>query len=313
MESSIQHAVKISTMIVTYNTGSIVLKCIDSILSSDKADEIEIIVVDNQSTDNTYELIREQYPQVKLIKSDKNGGFSYGNNQALRVASGEFVALINPDLEVAPDTLHTLTAYLENNPQVGIVGPRTLSAEGDVTYTARPPYNVPYIFMSYSGLGRVFPGLMYGDTYDINLVAAKPATTTWLQGSCLVCSKSLLEEIGGMDEDYFLYAEDTDLCERIRQQNLEVVYIPTTTVVHIGGTSTAKASLFRVRSYHQSPIIFFRKHNKHRMIWLLKVFFTFELLGKSLLRRLRNLLHHDKYQAEQASIEVKIWVEMWRY
>lgn len=281
--------------------------------STDHDVSLETIVVDNASEDETVRLIREHSPTVKIIQASENRGFGGGNNLGFASASGEFVALINSDLVVEKNTLVTLVQYLQENPEVGVIAPRTLNEAGMISQTARSVYTPLYIAGNYLGVGKLSPRLENGSAYAVNLSAEQPQEVAWLQGSCLVLRHSLYAQLGGFDENFFLYVEDVDLCKRIHSQGLKVVYHPSVRVMHVGATSTGRFPFVRVRGYHLSPLYYFRKRHKPAQVRLLKLLFTIELATKSLVRRIRNLFRYDALQVSQANAEIQVLLEVWRF
>lgn len=306
---------RISVLIVTYNTGATVLDCLQSVYASqlDVDSELEVIVFDNGSQDDTPALVAKHYPDVKLIQVDANYGFGGGNNRAFARASGDVIALVNPDLQLAPDTLQTLATYVVQHDNVGIVGPRTLDSTGNISQTARADYTVASIAIRYSGLGAVFPRWQHGHAYDSVRTATHPTPVAWVQGSCMVMRREVYALLDGFDEDFFLYVEDADLCARASESGLQVIYHPQAEATHIGGTSTGAFHRIRVRGYHLSPLHYFRKRGRQRAVWMLKLLFTLELFAKSTLRRLRNLARYNTAQAQQAEAEMDVLLEVWRY
>jgi hypothetical protein len=304
---------RVSTISVTYNSSAVILDALHSIVQQDGAVDTEIVVVDNQSADGTAVLIREHFPDAGLYVSNTNRGFGGGNNYGFQFAHGDYIAFINPDLKLQPDTLAGLVAYLKANPSAGIVGPRTLDDDGQVALTARSPYTATRITLTYLGLARLFPALLRREERRVNWHATGPETVPWLQGSCLVMPRHVFEKVEGFDENFFLYAEDVDLCRRVQDAGWQVVYHPGVQVTHVGGTSTSDFPYIRVRGYHLSPLYLFRKHNQPNRVRLLKLVFTIELLSKSLWRRLFNLMSHHPGRARQARAELKVLWECWRY
>lgn len=304
--------ISISVIVVTYNTGIIVLDCIHSLKQSINVD-LEIIIVDNNSSDDTREQIIRVHPDVKIIKNALNKGFGHANNVGVKSAKHDLIALINPDLIVMPDTLFQLGKYLITHPKVGLIAPRTFEANGKVSFTARPEYTVWYVITNYLWLGRLNPEWEYGDAYVVNFTAQEPTAVNWVQGSCMTIRRNDYLNIGGFDENYFLYVEDADICQTLREQDFEIIYLPNATATHIGGTSTASFHDIRVRGYHISPLYYFHKRNKASAVQLLKVIFTVELGLKICIRRLRNIIQHNPIQSEQAKAEFKILREIWRY
>jgi len=303
----------LSVIIVTYNTGRTVLETLESINTQSGDLSTQIIVVDNQSSNDTGALIKLYYPTVHLIISDTNRGFGGGNNYGFQSTIGDFIALVNPDLRVHPKTLAMLVRYLKENSQVGIVGPRTMDVEGRISVTAHSSYSLANIVLSYFGFVSLLPTFFNRDDLKINYTTTDPQIVDWLQGACLVMPRHVFESVRGFDEAFFLYVEDVDLCHRIRAAGKQVVYHPQATATHLQGTSARNFPYFRVRGYHLSPLYLFRKRGQHGHVRILKLVFAVELLLKSSARRLYNLFKYDQLRANQAAAELKVLVESWRY
>jgi GT2 family glycosyltransferase len=303
----------VSVIIVTYNTGKTILETLESLSTQSDDISTQIIVVDNQSTDETTQLIQGHYPAVNLVVSETNRGFGGGNNYGFQSSSGDFIALVNPDLRVHPSMLTMLVQYLKANPHVGVVGPQTIDADGEISVTAHADYSLTAIALSYFGLAQRFPGLFNQHDLKINHGTTQPQIVDWLQGSCLMMPREVYNTVGGFDEAFFLYVEDVDLCHRIRATGKQVVYYPQATATHLQGTSARNFPYFRVRGYHLSPLYFFRKRGQHMHVRLLKLIFTAELLFKISARRLYNLFKYDSLRASQAAAELKVLAESWRY
>ena len=252
--------IELSVVIVTFNSAKTIVDCLSSIIQADSNSQIEIIVVDNVSQDGTPALIREQFPNVRLIENRENIGFGAGNNIGVARATGRYLALINPDLSVHQDTLAILINCLKQDSSIGMVGPRTYAPTGTVQMTARPPYTLLHILITYWHLRWLSSQLTYGAYHAINHHADQPTDAAWLQGSCLLMARSLYQAIGGFDEEYFLYMEDVDLSEQVLSTGKRVVYCPDASATHIGGASTGGEPLLRVRGYHISPLYHFGKN-----------------------------------------------------
>ncbi len=300
----------LSTLVVTYNSAAHIGPCLESLLASRGFDAVEILVVDNASADATRAIITARFPTVRLIASPVNLGFAAANNLAARQATGDYLAIVNPDLTVPPDSLRRLVDYLEQAPAVGIAGPRTLDTEGRVTLSARPPYSLWHILGMHWYFGAICPRLIYGRYVALNRTADLPVDVGWLQGSCLVLRRSLFEQLGGFDESFFLYVEDIDLCDRARQQGYRIVFVPMAMAVHLGGATTRAQPLMRVRGYHASPLHYFRKRQKPLHAFLIRGIFILELLVKPVLRGILNRIRYSAERQRQADAEWQVLREV---
>lgn len=230
----------ISVIIVSYNTVDLTAACLKSVFASQRV-SYEIFVVDNASKDSSVETIRKKFPEVRVIANDTNRGFGTANNQALHECSGRYIVLLNPDTTVEPESLFTMTAFMEAHPKVGMAGPKVLNPNG----TRQDSVSYRY------------PGHRYGAA-DLGSL---PGRIACVMGACQIAGASLLREIGGFDEDFFLYGEDQDICLRIRKRGLEIGFIDKAVIMHHGGQSerdTLPAEVTRKKI--RAELLFYRKH-----------------------------------------------------
>lgn len=221
----------ISVIIVSYNSSKTIKDCLTSVLQSLQA--VEVIVVDNASTDNTVDIVKGFGSKVKLIESKENLGFSKGNNLGVKNSHGEYLIFLNPDTKlISKDTVEKLVKTLEENPGFGLIGPKLLYPDGTIRKTAR---NLPTVG---GAIGEYI--LKREGVYDFY----QPGGSTLIEvesvvGACMVIKKRLFERVGGFDEKYFLYFEDLQLCKDIRSAGFKVGYLPEVKVEHIEGVSGA--------------------------------------------------------------------------
>lgn len=236
----------ISVIIVSYNTADLTVTCLESVFASQRV-SYEVFVVDNASKDGSAEIIRKKFPVVKLIANKTNRGFGVANNQALRECKGRLVVFLNPDTTVEPESFFTMAAFMDAHPKVGLGGPKILNPDG----TRQDSVSTRY------------PGHRYGAA-DLGHL---PGNIACVLGACLIASASLLRELGGFDEDFFLYGEDQDLCLRIRKRGFEIGFISDVVIMHHGGQSereTLPAEL--VRKKFSAELLFYRKHYRPETI-----------------------------------------------
>lgn len=230
----------VSIIIVSYNTADLTVACLESVLAS-RWVSYEVFVVDNASQDGSAGIIRDKFPQVRLVANEANRGFGAANNQALQECSGRYAIFLNPDTTVEPDSFFKMAAYMDAHSEVGLAGPRVLNPDG----TRQDSVSARY------------PGHRYGAA-DLGHL---PGDIACVLGACQIASASLLHEIGGFDEDFFLYGEDQDICLRIRKHGFEVGFIDDAVIMHHGGQSertTLPAEV--VRKKFRGELLFYRKH-----------------------------------------------------
>jgi len=239
----------ISVIIVSYNTAALTLACLDSL--SRAGGDKEIIVVDNASTDHSVDAIRKEFPDVCLIANRQNRGFGAANNQALRMCRGHYVVLLNPDTVIKEDALSKAVSFMESHPQTGLAGAKILNPDGTLQES-----------LSYRYPGEKFS---HGETADF------PGNIACVLGAFMIARKSVLDELGGFDEDFFLYGEDQDLAWRIREKGLSIGYIEEAEVFHWGGQSELQSTPSAVfEKKLQAEYLFYAKHYRPETIVRIK-------------------------------------------
>lgn len=222
----------------------------------------EILVVDNASVDRSPQLVREHFPEVHVIANTDNRGFARANNQALELARGEYVLLLNPDTIVAEDTFTICLEFLDQHPGAGALGVRMIDGSGQ--FLPESKRGLPTLFSSFmkmSGLYRIFPrSATWNRYYQGHIDEFETASIEVLSGAFMFMRKSVLEKTGFLDESFFMYGEDIDLSYRITKAGFPIYYLATTNIIHYKGESTKKASLNYVLTFYQAMLIFTRKH-----------------------------------------------------
>jgi len=256
---------RVSAVIVSFNTRDLLLRCLDALRTHVRL-PFETIVVDNASADGSAEAVRARFPAARVIGSASNLGFSRANNLALREARGEHVLVLNSDCEVRPGAVEKMAAVLEARPDVAVVGPRTVGADGRPQMSFGPKLTP----LTEWRQRRLVRGVKEGRSDVLREVASRTAGERepgWVSASCFLARRRALEAVGGFDESFFLYEEDVDLCLRVRAAGWRVVYTPTAEVVHHLGRSMDQAPGLARLEYHRSHLRFYRKHNpfSHRV------------------------------------------------
>ncbi|MCC7210087.1 MAG: glycosyltransferase family 2 protein [Anaerolineae bacterium] len=258
---TIRAMIDLSIVIVSWNVRGYLAACLDSISASLAARPVsaEIIVVDSASSDDAVDLLRERYPQVRVLPQRENIGFTRGNNLGLAAAAGRFVLLLNPDTEITGDALGRMVAYLDANPAVGIVGPHTLNTDGSHQSTRRRfPTLLTAIFES-TWLQPLAPRRILDRYYVRDAPDEATADVDWVQGSALMVRREVIAQIGGLDDGYVMFSEEMDFCRRARDAGWRVVYLGGARIIHHGGKSTDQAVASRHIYFQQSKLRYFRK------------------------------------------------------
>jgi GT2 family glycosyltransferase/lipopolysaccharide/colanic/teichoic acid biosynthesis glycosyltransferase len=223
---------------------------------------VEIIVVDNASDDGSIELLKEKYPDVKLIVNEKNVGFGAANNQALQIARGKYFLLINPDTIIKENTLNEMISFFRRTPGAGIAGCKVLNPDGTLQLACRRGFPGPWTsFTKVMGLSRIFPNSKLFARYNLTYLNENQTyEVDAVSGAFMMMRRELYEKIGGFDQQFFMYGEDLDLCYRSQKSGYKVYYLHTTEVIHFKGESTKRSSLDETKVFYNAMHLFVRKH-----------------------------------------------------
>ena len=245
----------VDVVIVAYNSGRTLRGCVESALNCDRA---VVTVVDNASPDDSVAKI-EDLP-VQLVRAGSNGGFAAGCNLGVAAGQAPYVLLLNPDARIEPEDLRRLGKVLDDQPEVGLVAPRILEEDGSLAFSQRRFPRLRSTFAQALFLHRLWPKASWTDELIRNRDAYdRPGSPEWVSGACMLIRRVALEAVHGLDEDFFLYCEDIDLCARIRDAGWTIRYDPSATVCHEGGASRPREQLFPV--YARNRVRYTRKHS----------------------------------------------------
>lgn len=252
----------LSVVIVSFNSRDVLLPCLESIYASSPRLSLEVILVDNGSKDGSLEEVRRRFAAVTIIESGYNAGYTGGNNIGYRHAAGRNVLFLNPDTLIKHGVLDGLVSRADSDPQCGAVGPRILRQDGSLQPSCYPPPTVANVLCSvllldyipgwesFSGIKTHYRPDEYSQEMEVGAVS----------GCCLLVPKRVLDEIGAFDEDYWMYGEEDDLCERIRKSGYRILYSPSVSIVHLGGLASKDLTLrWRIHVEHNRRL-FFAKH-----------------------------------------------------
>jgi len=249
---------KLSIIIVNYNVKYFLL----SVRRASQGIESEVFVVDNNSVDESVQMVEEKFPEVKLIQNKSNPGFSVANNQAIRLAKGEYILLLNPDTVVEEDTFEKCLNFMDKTPEAGGLGVKMIDGSGKFLPESKRGFPSPFVaFCKTFGLSRLFPKSKTFNRYHLGFLDKnKTHEIDVLAGAFMMMRKSVLDKIGLLDESFFMYGEDIDLSYRIVKAGYKNYYFADSTIIHYKGESTKKGSLNYVKVFYNAMIIFARKH-----------------------------------------------------
>lgn len=252
---------ELSVCIVNWNTRQDLEQAIASVLTSEAGLSLEVIVLDNASTDGSAEMVRERFPGVTLLRSGENVGFARGYNRAIGAARSRHVLALNPDTVVCPGALGRLVSFMDAQPDAGAAGPRLLNSDGSLQYSCRHFPTPMAAILRNTFLGRLRPRNRHTRSYlmaDWDHGTAQPVD--WVSGAALCLRREAWEQVGGFDEGFFMYAEDMDWCLRAQQSGWKVYYVPDAVIVHHIGRSSDQRPFPMVVAFHRSMARFYLKH-----------------------------------------------------
>jgi GT2 family glycosyltransferase len=253
---------KLSVVIVSYKVRYFLEQALLSVRRAAQGLRVEVFVVDNYSGDGSVEMVREKFPEVRVIANRDNPGFAKANNQAIRQAQGEYVLLLNPDTVVQEDTFRKCLDFMGAHPDAGSLGVRMIDGSGKFLPESKRGFPSPWVaFCKAFGLSALWPGSPIFNRYYLGFLDEHSThEVEVLAGAFMLLRHDVLLETGLLDEDFFMYGEDIDLSYRIVLAGYKNYYLPSTTIIHYKGESTRKSSINYVKAFYQAMIIFARKH-----------------------------------------------------
>jgi len=262
----------LSIVIVNYKVKYFLRQCIQSIYNSQCDISYDIIVVDNASDDGSVEMLYEQFPEVKVIANQINVGFSKANNQGFEIADSEYILILNPDTIVQEDTLQSCYNYAEANTNVGAIGVRMIDGKGQFLPESKRGFPTPLnAIWKMLKVSKIFPKSAFFNKYYMGHIDEhKIHEVDVLTGAFMWVRNEIINKVGGFDEDYFMYGEDIELSYQIKAQNCNIVYLPTTSIIHFKGESTKKSSIKYLKNFYGAMGIYANKRNSNNgFVWKL--------------------------------------------
>jgi len=254
--------IEISVVIVGWNAKHYLELCLDSLVKSPPRRNVEVLVVDNASSDGSAEMIEAKYPWVKLIKSGENLGFAKGNNVAIRQTTGRYIALVNPDVIVFPGCLDALADFLDKNPKVGNVGPRVLNPDMSMQSTCRRFPSLWNNFCSATRLESTFKGIpFFAGEHMFYFAHDRTLAVDVLVGCFSMIRRETFDQVGLLDEGLFMYGDDVDWCRRARNGGWQVVFHPDGQAIHDRGKITAPYPVRFAVAQQRSVLYYWKKHH----------------------------------------------------
>ncbi len=285
----------LSVIIVSWNVRALLRQALASLYASwGPRPGLEVIVVDNASTDGSAALVAADFPQVRLIANATNRGFTGGNNQGLDVARGDYLLVLNPDTEIIGDALQQLVDYLDAHPDVGMVGPQLLNPDGSVQSSRRRLPTLPILFLESTWLQWLAPRRLLRRYYVADRPADREQPVDWITGAAMATRRAVWEQVGGFDEGFFMYSEELDWCRRIGAAGWRVVYLPSAQIIHHEGKSSEQVVLARHIHFQTSKIRYTRKYHGAGWAALLRYWLLGQYLWQLGLEGIKWLLGHRR-------------------
>ncbi len=253
----------ISVVIVNWNVKELLQKCLESVFQYQHSYRVEVIVIDNASSDDSVEMIRGKFPQVQLIENEKNIGFAAANNQGIKMAKGRYIFALNPDTEIKENTFQVLIQTATEYPKAGMIGCKLLNPDNSTQNSVRRDPTTKALWQ----IALKIPKLI-GNTNAIKNYLATDFNyqmeqeVEQIMGACMFIKKEMLNEIGLFDESFFIWFEEVDLCKRARNAGWNIIYTPKTHIVHYGGESfKQELTLKKQKMFFKSALIYLKKHS----------------------------------------------------
>ncbi|RCJ25028.1 glycosyltransferase [Nostoc sp. ATCC 43529] len=272
-----QQPISVSIILVNYNGAEILPDCLNSIQKFIDLPSYEIIVVDNASSDGSVELIAEKFPDVQLIRETQNRGFGAGNNAGAKVASGEFLFLLNTDTIITHNILPHLIDLMQADSQVGIIGPKLLNPDGSLQISVSPAlgikgeYQARQMHLDYlNNSERNLIEQQFQQIQEVDIVV----------GAAFFIRSSLFQKLNGFDENFFMYFEESDLCQRAQYEGYKIIYTPDVSLIHLQGYSIQKAVNAMAIEYRRSQIYYYQKHRPWWEQFGLRVYLFYKFFGE---------------------------------
>jgi N-acetylglucosaminyl-diphospho-decaprenol L-rhamnosyltransferase len=298
---------KLSIIIVNYNTKDYLEECLESIRSQGYGFGVETIVVDNNSCDGSREMLRSRFPEVRLVENCENEGFARACNRGITAARGFYILLLNSDARLSEGALTRLSGFLDRTPGVGVVSGRLVYPDYFDQGVARKfPSPINALFGRRSLMTKLFPNNRFSRKYMLsrNHDSGEPFAVDWVSGACMMIRRQVIEEIGLLDEGFFMYWEDADFCFRAKERGWKVFCVPDAIVVHHEGKSAGRRDGRLIVEFNRSAYRYYRKHHVSSSITAMNfvallglTLRTVVLLGANMLKR--------KGAAEDAAVKAE--------
>jgi hypothetical protein len=300
----------LSAIVVSWNVRDLLRRCLQSIAAEATRDlldgdagrplEFEILVVDNASSDGSAAMVRAEFPMARIIANAQNLGFTAANNQGLAASRGRYILLLNPDAELMDNALAEMLGCMESHPEAGVVGPQLLYPDGSVQSSRRRFPTLATALVESTVVqewwrdNRILRRYYMLDPSSSPPPGNEPQWVDWVVGACLLVRRAAYEQVGGLDEGFFMYSEELDWCRRIKDAGWEVLYLPGARVIHHEGKSSEQVVPARHIYFQSSKVRYFRKHHGRLQAELLRGFLLLTYVYQAAREGLKWLVGHKR-------------------
>ena len=304
-------SIDISVAIVSYNTRDLLRECLRSLQAHSDEANLEIIVIDNASRDDSAQMVQQEFPAVKLIQSAHNSGYGAANNRALENARGEYVWILNSDTTVESGALSVMLDWMREHPRCGAIGTRLILADGATQNSYHFDLSWHAVFAEQFYLDKLLPS----QRYTVSDWKRGARAVPYLCGASLLVRRAAWHQLGGFDESYFMYFEDIDLCARLRQAGWELWYLPEANVHHHLGASSERDWRDRARMvahYNRGRLRFLMRHRALKTARRVQILLIAGALGRLIFWLLRALLAPSSAQRRHCRAQIKLFRHVWQ-
>lgn len=281
----------LSIVIVNYNTKDLLKQTIESVINNTKGIEYEIWVVDNSSKDGSVEMVQEEFKSVKLIASKENLGFPKGNNVAIKKATGRYILLLNSDTKVIGDNLQHCVSYMDQHEEIGALGCKVELPDGTLDHACKRGFPTPeaslYYFLK---LNKIMKNKRKYGAYTAEYLGEdEVGEVDALMGAFMMIPRTVVDKVGMLDEEFFMYGEDIDWCYRIKEAGYKIMYYPKEKIIHFKGSSSKKKKAKTTYEFHRAMILFYRKHYNDKYNIFVKILVYIGVALRMILSMIKNL------------------------
>ena len=288
-------SVQLSIIIVNWNVEALLHQALTSIYASwSETSQLEVIVIDNASTDNSVKMVQQNFPHVHIIANTTNMGYPAGCNQGLAVSSGQYRLILNPDTEIVGNALSALVQYMAGHPAVGLAGPALIYPDGTHQSSRRRFPTLAILFLESTWMEKFSPRSFLNNYYFLDQPDSVTQEVDWVTGAAMIIRREVWDKIGGLDEGFFMYSEELDWCKRIKMAGYSIVYFPEATIIHHEGKSSEQVVAERHIYFQTSKIRYTRIYYGHVVVFILYHWIRLQYISQILFEGVKWLLGHKQ-------------------